>query len=188
MPRKRADRAPEAVYTRIGIKVSDYEARVEADINIDAKQPQYAISSDDKDRVYKYVTRLTIVGVATYPAERASQRYEVTISGDDAFSRGVHTTLKDIQLLGEYGTPKYREYRGRSVPVYRQVFGFGLLNKVRGEPAWSGWANVEPRLLTDMLILLNSRRDLYLSLVERKIGRSRWVDGVGLQTTDPSED
>ena len=72
--------------------------------------------------------------------------------------------------------------------MYRQVLGFGLIDKVRGEAAWSGWANVAPRLVTDMLTLLGMRRDLYMAIEERKVGRARWVDGIGLQTTDPAED
>jgi hypothetical protein len=72
--------------------------------------------------------------------------------------------------------------------VYRSVPGFGLLNKVRGESAWTAWANVSSRLVSDMLTLVGTGRELYLAIEERKVSRSRWVDGIGLQTTDPAED
>lgn len=66
--------------------------------------------------------------------------------------------------------------------------GLGVLDKVRGEPGWTAWLNVAARLVSDMLVLLASRQGLYLAIQERKIGRTRWVDGIGLQTTDPAED
>jgi hypothetical protein len=110
------------------------------------------------------------------------------VYSDDAPSRHVFAKLKDIQVKGKYGTPKYREYRGGSIPVYREPPGLGLIDKVRGEPRWTAWANVAPRLVSDMLVLVSSQRDFYLAIDERKVGRSRWVDGVGLQTSDPAED
>jgi hypothetical protein len=39
-----------------------------------------------------------------------------------------------------------------------------------------------------MLVLLNSGLPLYVAVEERREGRTRWIDGVGLQTTDPAED
>jgi hypothetical protein len=185
---KRKEIHPEPTYSRIGVKVEKYDARVEADINIDAKDPRYAINLDDRDPVYKYITRLTIVGLATYPEDRAGQRFEVTVYGDESPSRRVFATLKDIHERGEYGQPLYRQYRGQDLPVFRKPPGLGLLDKVRGEPRWTAWLNVAARLVSDMLVLLGTKRDLYLAIEERKIGRTRWVDGICLQTTDPAED
>jgi hypothetical protein len=42
--------------------------------------------------------------------------------------------------------------------------------------------------MTDWLVLLGTGRDLYLEVGERKSGRSRWIAGVGLQTTDAAEE
>lgn len=44
------------------------------------------------------------------------------------------------------------------------------------------------RPMTDWLVLLGTGRDLYLEVGERKSGRSRWIAGVGLQTTDAAEE
>jgi hypothetical protein len=138
--------------------------------------------------VYKYIARLTIVGTVTYPEDRAGQRFEITVYGDESPSRHVFPTLKDLQEQGEYGQPPYREYRGRSLPVLRKPPGLGLLDRVRGEPRWNAWLNVAARLVSDMLVLLGTKRVLYLAIEERKVGRTRWVDGICLQTTDPAED
>lgn len=188
MASKRKAAQPKPTYARIGVKVEGYEGRVEADINIDATNPKYALDLDDRDPVYKYITRLTIVGTATYPEDRAGQRFEITVYGDEAPSRRVFPTLKDLQERGEYGQPLYRKYRGADLPVLRKPPGLGLLDKVRGQPVWTAWINVASRLVSDMLVLLGAKRDLYLAIDERKTGRTRWVDGIGLQTTDPADD
>lgn len=118
--------------------------------------------------MYKYVTRLKILGAATYPSDRAGQRIEVTVYGDESPSRHVFLTLKDLQERGNYGEPLYRQYRGQSLPILRQPPGLGLLDKVRGEPMWMAWLNVAARLVSEMLVLLSSGRELYLAIdVER---------------------
>jgi hypothetical protein len=188
MARKRKNAAPESVITRLCVRMEASEVRVEAGVNIDARHPKYALSFNDEDPVYTYVTRLTFKGVVTSPPDRAGDRYQIAVSGDEAPSRRVSPTLKQLQDRDEFGSPRYRDYRGGSIPVYRKIPGLGLLDRVRGEAAWSGWANVSARLVSDMLALLNSGRTLYLAIEERREGRTRWIDGVGLQTTDPAED
>ena len=84
MVRKRKDVSPKAIHSRIGVKVDDYQVRVEADINIDAKDPKYAFDLDDRDPVYKYITRLEIIGTATVPDDRAGQRFEISVYGDES--------------------------------------------------------------------------------------------------------
>lgn len=188
MSKKGRQKKPDEVYTLLSIRVDGYEVRADASINYHVDQPQYAGEIDDEDPLFQYVTHLTIVGTSTYPVKRANARYEVTINGDDSPSRGVYAKLKDAQVRGEYGAPEYREYRGRSIPVYRPPSGFGLIEKVRAEPTWTAWVNLAPRLVTDMLILLGQQRQLFLGIDERKVGRSRWVRSISLQTTDPAND
>lgn len=189
MPRKRHKAvSPKVTHTQLGVKVDRYEACVEARINIDAKDPRYAFQLDDRDPVYQYVTRVKIHGVGTYPDDRIGHAFEITVLGDESPSRRVFPTIKDLQERGEYGQPLYREYRGRSLPVLRPPPGLGLLSKVRGEAAWTAWVNVAARLVSDMLVLLGSTKGLYLCIHERKTGRDRWIDSLGLQTTDPAEE
>lgn len=188
MPSKRRKSGPEPVITRLAVRIDGGDVRIEAGVNIDARHPRYALSFHEEDPVYTYVTRVTFRGVVTYPSERAGDRYEMAVSGDEAPSRQVSPTLKQLQERDEFGSPKYRDYRGGNIPVYRKIPGLGLVEKVRGEAAWYGWANVSARLVTDMLVLLNSARTLYLAVEERREGRTRWIDGVGLQSSDPAED
>lgn len=185
---KRRQKALEDIYTLISVRVESHDVDVDASINYDVRQPQYAYDLHDDDPLFKYVTRLTIVGTSSYPEGRANERYEVTVYGDDAPSRSVFAKVKDAHARDEYGAPQYRQYRGKRVPVYQPPMGFGLLNKVRGEQTWNAWLNLAPRIVTDMLVLLNLHRQLYLAIQERKVGRTRWVYSISLQTRDPAEE
>jgi hypothetical protein len=60
-----------------------------------------------------------------------------------------------------------------------------MVDKVRGEPRWEGWAFVAPRFVQDVLAVLNQARPLYIDLLERKEQRSRWIQGLTVQTIDP---
>jgi hypothetical protein len=52
---------------------------------------------------------------------------------------------------------------------------------------WAAWINVAAQLVSDMQVLLGTKRALCLVIDERMIDRTRWVDGVAQQMTDPSQ-
>lgn len=56
MTKKRTKTAPEPVFTRLGVRLEPIEVRVEAAVNIDARHPKYALSFNEEDPVYTYVT------------------------------------------------------------------------------------------------------------------------------------
>ncbi|RUX42924.1 hypothetical protein EOA33_30635 [Mesorhizobium sp. M4A.F.Ca.ET.050.02.1.1] len=189
MPRKMKRRKQTVEeHTHLGIRVEHYEASVEAAVNYNVYSPQSAWNSDDDDPLYRFTTRLIVAGISTYPEERAGDRYEVTIYGDNLGSGDVRATLKDVQERDEYGSPKYRSYRGRQIPIYNPPSGMGLIDKIRGEPRWTAWLRVSPRFTSDALALFGNGRSLFLAIHERKRDRARWVQSVSLQTTDPAEE
>ena len=188
MPRSRKVKKPEEVYTLLSIRVDTYEARADVTINYNVIHPQYAIDLHDSDPLFRHVTQLVIAGTLSDPADRPGDRYEITLRGDDSPGTSVNATLQDAQVRGEYGSPQYRQYRGREIPVYKPPSGLGLINKERGQPFWRGWVTIAPRLVTDMLVLLGHKRSLYLAIQERKAQRSRWIHSISLQTTDPAEE
>ena len=107
-----------------------------------------------------------------------------TIDRPSAFD----VTLSDCQARDDDGDRKYRRVRGEDVPVYEVPKGIGMIERVRGVGGWSGWCWISPRAVSDMLVLLPNVSPLYISLHERKIGRTRWINGLTLQTTDPAEE
>jgi hypothetical protein len=96
--------------------------------------------------------------------------------------------LKDLQARDARGSLRYRTYRGKDLPMYDRPKSFGLLNKTRGEARWTGWLFLPTRSASDMLVLLSQKRDLFLAVHERRNGRTRWIHGMSLQTSDPSEE
>jgi len=115
--------------TRIVILVENYDAHVDAAINHNVYAPQYAWDLNDDDPVYSFNSHLTINGVSVYPEGRGKERYELTIYGDDAPSRKLSANLKDVQVRDKFGSPLYRTYRSREIPVYDPPKGMGILEK-----------------------------------------------------------
>ena len=72
--RKPSRKKPEEEYTDFGIRVERYEAEADASINLDAYYPQHAINLDDRDPLYRFITRLPS------PARQSIQRTAPEIS------------------------------------------------------------------------------------------------------------
>jgi hypothetical protein len=178
----------EEQHTHLAIRVGRYDACVRASVNHNVYAPQYAWNLDDTDPLYEFTNEVTITGVATSPPERAGATYELTMYGNDTPSHRLNLELKDVQERDEHGSPKYRQYRGKEIPIYLAPKGLGLLDKVRGEAHWTAWLFVSPRLVADAVMLLGQQKNLFLAVHERKVERSRWVQGVSLQTNDPAEE
>lgn len=189
MPRKqRKAKKPEDEHTHLAVRVDRYDAHVSAGINHNAYQPQYAFDLDEDDPLYRFTTHLEIVGTCTYPEVRAGDEYLVTIYGEDAPSMGMDRTLKSIQARDEHHAPVYRTYRGKRVPVFIVPKGMGLLEKIRGQARWTAWLHAAPRFVSDALVVLAQRRQVYVAIHERREQRSRWVQSLSVQTTDPAEE
>lgn len=186
MPKKQP-KGPKDEHTFLAIRVERYEASTEASLNLNLKT-NLPLFARDEDPVYTFVTTLKINGVSTYPEGRAGERYEVTVRGEAIHAGDFSLTLRDVQKRGEYGAPVYRSHRGEPLPIYQPPPGIALIERRRGAAIWDLWVPVAPRLVSDMLVLLAQTRPLFLFLHERKTGRQRWIESIGLQTTDPAEE
>ena len=126
---------PADVYTLLSINVDSFNVRSSASQNIDLLTRDTGLSRED-DLALEFETRLEILGTCTYPEERATDRYEISIIGAEIHAGDFSKTLRDFQVKDEYYAPVYRKYRGREIPVYEAPSGIGFLNKVRGENCW----------------------------------------------------
>lgn len=189
MPRKAAERTEQTEHTSLALRVDGYDVRIAASINHQVENPKYAFGHLGADEpVYRHITYLIISGHVTYPEKRAGERFEFSVHGDDAPSKELRATLKDVQVRDEYNCPEYREYRGRQIPVVHPIPSLAFIDKNRAQQKRTVWLNVEPRLVSDMLALLCSNRTVYVSVHEVKVGRTRWVRRFELQTTDPANE
>jgi|GEM_PF-1698952 len=172
-------------YAFLAIRIETYSADISARINHKARDKRYR---DDDVCIYDYGSRFEIEGVCTYPNERAGDKYHITVYGRQPGERDLEATLSDYAVRDEEGARKYRKVRGQYIPVYQDPYGLGLLQKERGGKTWHGWLSIPEQIATQMLTLLTTVRPLYMDIHERKFGRTRWINGFGLQTTDPAED
>jgi hypothetical protein len=62
------------------------------------------------------------------------------------------------------------------------------LEKQRGTTEWRGAIWAQPRHITDLLILLGYKQQLYMAIHEQKIERQRWIKSIEILTTDPAEE
>jgi hypothetical protein len=189
MARKSSEKKAQPEHSFLAIQVDDYDVQISVAINYKVENPKYAFADLRADEpVYKHITYLKIHGRATYPENRAGERFEFTVHGDDSPSKDLKATLKDVQVRDEFNSAEYRAYRGRQIPVVHPIPSLAFIDKNRAEQKRTVWLNVEPRLVSDMLTLLGSTRQIYVSLHEIKEGRTRWVRQFELQTTDPAEE
>ncbi|GFM28598.1 hypothetical protein [Novosphingobium sp. PY1] len=112
----------------------------------------------------------------------------VTLYGDTSPARDLDAKLEDIAERDEHGVPRYRHYRGREVPVYRAPKGLGVLDKSRNEDEWSMSLFVKQTFVDRWLTLLVASRELFISIHECKVGRSRWVRAIKLGTANPDDE
>jgi len=180
--RRRAD--PED-YTLLAIRVTKYDVAVGESINLNLRTT-VPYSWDESDPVIAPDLRLVIAGTSTYPAHRANDSYEVTIYGGRLAREQL--TFSQIHVRDEYNVPVYRTYRGGEYPVFKMPPGLSTLERLRGTREWRAYFSVTPQTVTSLLGVVALKRDLYVSIDERKVDRQRWVRGFALQTTDPANE
>jgi hypothetical protein len=181
MTRRRPKQVQE--HTHLAIRVESYSATVSAGIN----PKLYSDHSRDivpDDLILESSLRLEVQGVCTYPPPRANKKYEITFHTEDASKAGYRA--KDIHRRDANNAPLYRKNRGELYAVYDLPVGLGLIEKRRGDDVWAGWVFVQPRIITNVLILLGQNQRAYLSISERRIERHRWIWHVSVQTSDPA--
>jgi len=152
--------------------------------NLRDKRPIYV---RDDDPAYEFITAIHLTGKCLYPDERAGDEYKLTLRGHELHAGQNSATLSDFHAHDENRIPIYRTYRGEEYPVYKGPPGLSLLNRQRGTKVWDAWLCLAPRLVSDMLHLINTR-PLYVAIHEKKTGRDRWIQSISLQTKNPDED
>lgn len=186
--KKRSKAKPEEVFTHCSVRVDRYEVRSEADINYHAAQPHLAFRDIDDELLYQFQTHLEIFGTLLGPKDRAGHAFELTVYGEDRPSANIYTVLKDVHMRDRDRRPMYKRHRGVECPVYWTPKGVGSFDKVRGENVWRSTIFAVPRFVSDWLLMLGQGRELFLSVLEKKVGRDRSLHRIALQTSDPEEE
>lgn len=186
--RKRQQKKPVEQHVFLSVRVENYEAETEVSVNHNVYEPQYAWGMDDDDPLYEFVTRLKITGTFLSPEERAGEMCELTLYGGNSSPHRVDATLKHVQSRNKYGSPQYRTYRGKQIPVFEPVKGLGRIEKLRARPCWTSWLPVQSQFASDALALLGHGRPLFVAIHERREKRDHWIQRLSLQTVNPEEE
>lgn len=186
MPSRAKKSGDKEVHTHLFCEVAGYDASVSTKVNPIAYQPEYGWRSDPSDPVYELQSQLELSCDVIYPNRRAGTHIEMTIYSEKEGRIDLGAQLADIEAKDEHGATRFRDYRGRTLPIYRPPLGLGVLEKVRGEPVWTAAFFVAQELVDQWLALLTARSTLFASLHECKVARKRWIREVGLQTVNPS--
>lgn len=185
MPRSR--KVPGSENTFLAIRIESHKASCNAGVNLSLLGGSlYEV--DPKSLVYRFHTTLNVSGECIYPAERAGERYDVTVYGVTPDSREMTLRIEDLHDRMADGTPRYKKLKRGLVPVYLEAPSLGYLEKVRGESAYSAVVWVAPQFVTDALTLLSRDQELYAAIQEQRQNRRREVRSFTIQSTDPSEE
>jgi hypothetical protein len=176
---KNRNKKPSVTYELLSIRLGGYRASVNPYAR--DKRHQYA-----DPKIYSFGTSVELEGVCDYPDERSGDRYVISVHGWETEEGEFEARLSDRHVKDEDGTWKYRKVRVEEIPVYGVPDGLGLIEKVRGKNEWTGFCWVSPRTVSDMLLLLPHVSPLYISIHERKVGRTRWINGLTLQMSHPA--
>lgn len=184
MPRNNDE--PKSEY--LTLRVTKHEIRVDSAVNFCVYMPHWFDRYTGNDPLYEFESELIIHAVPVYPKVRTGDTYELKVRGRALRAGEQELTLKDIQLRDKDGSPAFRSYRGKQIPVYERPKGLGLFEKVRGESFWTAYLSAPPRTVSDMLSLLERRSELYVDLRLEWHDRKRWIRRYSLQTAAPSDD
>lgn len=183
MPRK-TRRKPSETYAFLSLWMTGYDFRVELGVNTSLRSNPLRIDLDD--RIFTSRTWLEIRGKCFDPEERAGEKFVIMLSGD-LKPEGFSETVRDIQKRGEYGAPQYRLYRGSHVPIFECPQGITPLWRASKADPWHGYLKVPERYVSDCLLVLTNKAARYVFIHERIIGRTHWVKGFSIQSSNPTE-
>lgn len=167
-------------YLSLTIRVEDFSGELSAGINYEATDHR---DRHEKTHVYRFGSTIRFQGSCIYPTEGDS--YDITVHSAEPGSKLIDAQLHDFHLRDEGGAPRYSRQRGIEVPLYQIPAGLGLLEKVRGKARWHGWIWVPEEIASQTLTLAASGKQLFVEILECKVGRKRWINHLTVQTTDP---
>lgn len=175
------------IQTYISVLVEKHDIHCDSGINPFLETGR-SHEPDPSANVYRFSTTIEIAGTCIGPADRLDEPISITVYGNEFKEDEFSLKVKDFHALDDNYRPLYRKKSGLEVPVYSLPDGLGLLNRVRGKKEWQGWFRVKPEFAAVLINILNDSQVIYLALTECKIGRTRWIKSLSLQTTNPEEE
>lgn len=174
-------------YTNLGIRVDGYDVAVGKSLNLNLIG-NFRTYLDDDEPVFPSGIRFELSGTCISPRERAKEKYEITIYGEQV--ERTELKVKDIRLRDKRDLPIYRRRGDRQIPVYNPPTGFATLQRNAALSTWQACLWITFSSATNMLVLLAKLggRQIYVSVDERRHDRKRWIRSFSLQTRNPMDE
>lgn len=169
-------------YSFLSLAVDDFSIRSSVCINPEARDNRY---SPPETKIYEQHSSIDIQCRNIDPDEPLTDSYHFSLYGHLINHMNPQLTLADYHVADNEGFKKYRKRKGAEIPVYDVPKGMNALSKTRGERHWSSALWLAPTIVSDMIALLLSDRDIYAACHIRHEGRVAWLNGFDLQTENP---
>lgn len=171
-----------AEYSFLPLVVTEFNVRSSYGINHKARDTKYS-RSDTK--IYQQNSTIELECRNIDPDEPLSDIYQFSIYGHSDGPTNPDLTLADCHVCDEEGIKKYRKSRGVERPVYDVPKGISALLKSHGRRQWSSALWLQPDIVSDMIVLLLSKLDIYVACHIRHENQVAWLIELYLQTANP---
>lgn len=171
-------------YSFLSLVVTDYSVRTGTAINPKARDNRH---SDRDTKIYEQHTVLDLACHNIDPDEPLTDTYTFYIYGNRNSATDFDVTLADYHVEDDEGSKKYRKRKGVEIPVYDIPKGLAALTKFRGERRWRSALWLAPDIVSDMLVLLSSGKEVNAAVHIKHDNRTLWILGFELQTENPME-
>ena len=141
---------PPLIHTHLGFSVVDYSIRINAGLNHEIFDSNYAYP---KCPIYMAYNTLELRGLCCYPEEREGNTYVFTLMGKEGPGESFDAVLEEFHVRGKHDEPKYRRRGKYNVPVYDPPISIGFVDSGRKDVPWHAYAWVPHTSITDMYIL-----------------------------------
>lgn len=172
-------------YSFLFLSVRDFDISTSVYINPIARDKKYR-SPDTK--IYRQYSTIELDCRNIDPDEPLTDTYYFSIYGHAEELCKPELTLADCHVLDENGFKKYRKRRGVDEAVYELPKGIAVLHKKYGAREWSSAIWQPPNVVSDMMAILLSDLDVYVTCHLQHEGHVRWIMGFDLQTSNPVEE
>lgn len=159
-------------YSTLTIEVQDFSGEASAAINYETKDLRYR---HEKTPVYRFSSTIEFDDICIYPPERLGDSYGITVHSAEAGSKLIDARLDDFHLRDDQDALRYGRQRGMEPPYRKSRPASGFCRKCGGEARWNSWVWVPEQTAAQMLTLDASGKQLYIEMIERKAGCSRWI-------------
>jgi hypothetical protein len=172
----------QAEYSFLSLTVTDFNISSSVCINPEVRDPRYG---PPETKIYEQHSCIDVQCRNIDPDEPLTDTYFFSLFGFPASHMNPDLKLDNYHVEDDEGFKKYRNRKDREVPVYDIPKGMNALEKKRGARHWSSALWLSPAIVSDMIALLLSDRDIYAACHIRHIDRVAWLNGFDLQTANP---